>query len=93
MSNDDSTPKPPVPAFLAEAYTDPETGRTEHSLHGPTCERTRVAYEADQRGEDLGTALRRHDTKCTGKPAQVASKAYRDNWESIFGARQPVGQA
>jgi hypothetical protein len=26
-------------------------------------------------------------------PAQVASPAYRENWNALFGSRQPVGQA
>jgi len=26
-------------------------------------------------------------------PAQVATPAYRDHWETLFGKRQPVGQA
>jgi hypothetical protein len=26
-------------------------------------------------------------------PAQVSTRAYRDNWETLFGGKQPVGKA
>jgi hypothetical protein len=31
--------------------------------------------------------------RARGGPAQVATEGYRRNWESIFGAKVPVGQA
>ncbi len=32
-------------------------------------------------------------TESRGGPAMVATKAYRNGWENIFGKKQPVGEA
>lgn len=33
------------------------------------------------------------DTEGRSGPAQVASKAYRDNWDAVFGARKKAERA
>ena len=43
----------------------------------------------------VGQAIRAAKAACAAGsgPAQVATPAYRTHWDSIFGARQEVGQA
>jgi hypothetical protein len=56
----------------------------EGNLHGPTCPKTEEAWGSF---EDRG-----QDTTCDG-PAQVATPAYREGYDRIFGTKPAVGQA
>jgi hypothetical protein len=42
---------------------------------------------------DVGVEARRRMKCTTSGPAQIATEAYRRNWEGAFGARTIVGQA
>ena len=53
--------------------------------HRPTCGTAQLMRAVSQ-------AVRGAAGQSKG-PAQVATPAYRDNWETLFGKRQPVGQA
>ena len=53
--------------------------------HRPTCGTAKLMRAAS---DALRNAL------ATNKgPAQVATPAYRENWDTLFGKRHPVGQA
>ena len=39
------------------------------------------------------SAVVRRAAATSSGPAQVATPAYRDHWETLFGKKQPVGQA
>lgn len=43
--------------------------------------------------EHCGTELGDGTLAAHKGPAQVATPAFRENWETLFGKRQPVGQA
>lgn len=69
-----------VAVMEPEQQTD---GTTRMRLHGPSCPKTR-------RVDDAFAAA--GETRRSG-PAQVSTDAYREGWETIFGARQTRGQA
>ncbi len=56
---------------------------------------------ADEHHPECGTAkimravgvAARNAIGASRGPAQVATLAYRSNWDALFGKRQPVGQA
>lgn len=42
---------------------------------------------------DSGKVLEIMDEQPIGRPAMVNSRAYRDNWDTIFGSKKVVGNA
>jgi hypothetical protein len=76
-------------------------------LHGTECPKTKKEFGEDISGscelEEKITAWREagapglvkefHDPSCAKGPAQVATKAYRDGHDRIFGTRPTLGKA
>lgn len=86
MSDDEKKPEPELPLIEA-VETDKGTYVT---VHGPKCGRTQEIKHALETGEPPRPPW--ESTACKG-PAKVNSKAYRDNYDSIFGKKLPRGEA
>lgn len=88
MSDDE---KKMVPAILVEPQEDSD-GHQHVELHGPSCDRTIRAWEAQERGESIEAALR--GAECKGPP-KVSSAAFRRGYDAINWGGKPVtvGQA
>ena len=51
------------------------------------------SYQRDSVAALAGDVLQAGDHRCADGPAQVASRAYREGHDRIFGTKPPVGQA
>ena len=83
---DDKMP-PSTDRYILLEHTHDQNGACNLEVHPPDCSHTAAAVaNLRQRGLVPTHAVR-------SGPAQVATDAYRQGWDTIFGGRQPVGVA
>lgn len=81
----------PGAAVMVVDHVRQPDGSIRTDLHGPSCARTREVAEAFVRGVAPPPA-RPGRPQCDGPP-RVTTDAYREGWDTIFGGRQPRGEA
>ena len=81
---DDKTP-PSNDRYILLEHTHDQNGACNLEVHPPDCSHTAAAVaNLHQRGLLAAGS---------SGPPQVATEAYRQGWDMIFGGRQPVGVA